>query len=157
MLIDERINDDMARLRQLARTERNATQKDRLLEEAIGRSRGFVQRWAYAYRDGGIEALEPKPRGGSKPKSCPRRCTIACVPGSMPVRPTPTASAGHAGHTRLQVTPGHAGHTRLRDSAVLWNLLVSRIPTNFDGYARPRWPLHVVNSSIRASRASTTA
>jgi transposase len=31
----------------------------------LNRSRGFVQRWAYAYRDGGIEALKDKPRGGS--------------------------------------------------------------------------------------------
>ncbi len=34
----------------------------------LGRSRGFVQRWAYAYRDHGIEALTPKPRPGATPK-----------------------------------------------------------------------------------------
>ena len=33
-----------------------------------GRSRGFVQRWAYAYRDGGIGAVTPAKRGGSKPR-----------------------------------------------------------------------------------------
>ncbi len=31
---------------------------------AILRSRKFVQRWAYAYRDGGIDAIVLKPRGG---------------------------------------------------------------------------------------------
>ncbi|MFN5956416.1 MAG: winged helix-turn-helix domain-containing protein, partial [Planctomyces sp.] len=34
-------------------------------QRVLNRSRGFVQRWAYAYRDGGIEALKDKPRGGS--------------------------------------------------------------------------------------------
>lgn len=80
MFIDERTDGDLATLRQLARKERNAHQKDRLLavvhaidgmetqdiERSLGRSRAFVQRWAYAYRDGGIEALRAKPRGGSR-------------------------------------------------------------------------------------------
>ena len=34
--------------------------------EALARSRGFVQRWAYAYRDGGIPALQAKKRGGRR-------------------------------------------------------------------------------------------
>jgi transposase len=38
------------------------------IADALGRSRAFVQRWAYAYRDGGITSLTDKPRGGSKPK-----------------------------------------------------------------------------------------
>lgn len=82
MHINERQEGDLARLRKLAAKERDAEQKDRLLvaahaiagretrdiQEALARSRGFVQRWAYAYRDGGIEALHDKPRGGSEPK-----------------------------------------------------------------------------------------
>ena len=38
------------------------------IAQGLGRSPAFVQRWVYAYRDGGIEALRDKPRGGSKPK-----------------------------------------------------------------------------------------
>jgi transposase len=79
MDIRERSPGDLEHLRRLARRERNAEQKDRLMAAALAvervqtadiqrvlnRSRGFVQRWAYAYRDGGIEALKDKPRGGS--------------------------------------------------------------------------------------------
>lgn len=79
MLIRERTPGDLGRLFALARRECDAQQKDRLLvaahavdrvptrdiERALARSRGFVQRWAYAYRDGGIDALREKPRGGS--------------------------------------------------------------------------------------------
>ena len=82
MLIKERTPGDLARLRRLAVKEKDAEQKDRWLvalhavsgvetapiQEMLLRSRGFVQRWAYAYRDGGIDALHDKPRGGSKPK-----------------------------------------------------------------------------------------
>lgn len=82
MLIEERTAGDLQRLVQLARREKRAEQKDRLMaaalaiekletqdiQKALGRSRGFVQRWAYAYRDGGIEALKDKPRGGSVAK-----------------------------------------------------------------------------------------
>lgn len=79
MLIKEREAGDLKRLRALARREERAEQKDRLMvpvlaiegretEDIMGslcRSRGFVQRWAYAYRDRGIEAVKDKPRGGS--------------------------------------------------------------------------------------------
>lgn len=82
MHITERQEGDLARLRKLAAKERDAEQKDRLLvaahaiagretrdiQEALARSRGFVQRWAYAYRDGGVDALRELPRGGSEPK-----------------------------------------------------------------------------------------
>jgi len=79
MHITERQPGDLTRLRKLAARQKNAEQKDRLMaaalavegietsdiQRALCRSRGFVQRWAYAYRDGGIEALKDKPRGGS--------------------------------------------------------------------------------------------
>ena len=82
MLIKERTPGDLAQLRRLASKEKDAEQKDRWLvalhaasgeetarvQKMLLRSRGFVQRWAYAYRDGGIDALHDKPRGGSKPK-----------------------------------------------------------------------------------------
>ena len=77
--------DDRERLEQLIRGERNAKQRDRfraallaaLGEQApqvvakLGRSRRFVQAWAYAYRDGGIEALWPGKSGG-RPAKLPR-------------------------------------------------------------------------------------
>jgi transposase len=85
MHIQERTTGDREELKRLVRGQRDASQRDRYrvvllaLEEqetlgiikALGRSRGFVQRWAYAYRDGGIAAIIPKPRGGSKPKMTP--------------------------------------------------------------------------------------
>lgn len=43
------------------------------IQAMLGRSRGFVQRWAYAYRDGGIQALAPARRGGSKPRLDPQQ------------------------------------------------------------------------------------
>jgi transposase len=62
--------------------ETNAKQRDRYravllaldgqLTEAIMnilcRSKNFVQRWVYAYRDGGIDAIRPKPPSGRPPK-----------------------------------------------------------------------------------------
>lgn len=82
MLIKEREPGDVKRLRELARREKRAEQKDRLMvavlaieqmetleiQRSLCRSRGFVQRWSYAYRDGGIEAVRDKPRGGSEAK-----------------------------------------------------------------------------------------
>ena len=38
------------------------------IAEAVGRSRRSVQDWAYAYRDGGIDAIQPKRRVGRAPK-----------------------------------------------------------------------------------------
>jgi len=82
MLITERTPGDLAQLRRLAAKEKDAEQKDRWLvalhaasgvetariQAMLLRSRGFVQRWAYAYRDGGVDALHDRPRGGSRPK-----------------------------------------------------------------------------------------
>jgi len=63
------------------RQERNAKQRDRYrvvqlalagepcptIMRMLGRSRGFVQRWAYAYRDGGLDAIKVKPQPGRPP------------------------------------------------------------------------------------------
>jgi len=82
MQITEKTAGDIDALTRLARRERDAEQKDRYLAVAhacrgvetdviqtmLARSRGFVQRWAYAYRDGGIGALDQKPRPGRAPK-----------------------------------------------------------------------------------------
>lgn len=77
--------DDRGRLEELIRVERNAKQRDRLraallsaqgqeapqIAQALGRSRRFVQRWAYAYRDGGVEAVKPGKATG-RPTTLPR-------------------------------------------------------------------------------------
>jgi len=41
------------------------------IQATLARSRGFVQRWAYVYRDDGIDAIGEQPRGGSRPKLAP--------------------------------------------------------------------------------------
>jgi transposase len=82
MDVRERESGDVERLKKLTSKERDAEQRDRYLVVShalagretlwiaggLGRSRAFVQRWVYAYRDGGIAALKDKPRGGSRPK-----------------------------------------------------------------------------------------
>jgi len=78
MNLTERKSGDVAKLRQLIRKHRDAEQRDRYrvvllaiqgreaidIADAVARSRRFVQRWAYAYRDGGIAAVATKPRPG---------------------------------------------------------------------------------------------
>lgn len=73
---------DVKRLEALARRQHNAEQRDRFrvpvlaiggtetqkIQRQLDRSRGFVQRWAYAYRDGGIEVLQAKPKPGRPPR-----------------------------------------------------------------------------------------
>lgn len=82
MQIAERTDGDLGRLMAAARHESRAEQRDRLLAVAkaiegretlaiadeLARSRAFVQRWAYAYRDGGIGAVAAKKRGGDRSK-----------------------------------------------------------------------------------------
>ena len=38
------------------------------IAEGLGRARRSVQEWAYAYRDGGVGAIQPKRRKGREPK-----------------------------------------------------------------------------------------
>jgi transposase len=78
---------DLATLDTLIAKERDALQRDRYrvarlalggaealhIADKLGRSRKFVQDWAYAYRDRGIDALTPKPRPGRKPKLEPEQ------------------------------------------------------------------------------------
>jgi transposase len=82
MHITERTAGDLERLKRLARAERDTEQRDRLRAAALSiegvetkeiqrfleRSRGFVQRWAYAYRDGGIAAIKRVPHPGRPPR-----------------------------------------------------------------------------------------
>ncbi len=90
MDVRERESGDIDTLRRRAGKEKDAEQRDRLLVVlhalsgrqtlwivgALGRSRAFVQRWVYAYRDGGIDAIKDKPRGGGKPMLSPEQLAV---------------------------------------------------------------------------------
>ena len=81
MNIRARSPEDDQRLRQLIRRESDAKQRDRYraaalaldgrlteeIAEMLDRSRAFVQRWAYAYRDGGVAAIAIKKPPGKQP------------------------------------------------------------------------------------------
>lgn len=85
MVINEARPGDLDLLKQKARRETNAKQRDRfravamaiegmttpVIMERLERSKNFVQRWSYAYRDGGIEALVEKQRSGRPVKLSP--------------------------------------------------------------------------------------
>ena len=85
MDIKARSVEDPQRLKDLIAKERNAKQRDRWrsvslalqgwetlrIAETTGRSRAFVQRWAYAYRDGGLEVIQPA-KGSGRPTKLPR-------------------------------------------------------------------------------------
>jgi transposase len=82
MLVTERSEGDVEELGRRAADERDALRRDRYravllaldgeeaaeIARALGRARRSVQDWAYAYRDGGIDAIQPKPRPGRTPK-----------------------------------------------------------------------------------------
>jgi transposase len=82
MHLTQRSDGDVTELNRRAGNERDALRRDRYravlmaldgkeaveIAEALGRARRSVQDWAYAYRDGGIDAIQPKPRPGRIPK-----------------------------------------------------------------------------------------
>ncbi len=82
MNLTERTCGDLEELQRRAAAEHDALRRDRYravllalagkeaeqIAEALGRARRSVQDWAYAYRDGGIDAIQPKPRPGRTPK-----------------------------------------------------------------------------------------
>jgi transposase len=82
MRVIEREPGDVAELGRRARAETHALRRDRYravlmaldgkeaeeIAAALGRARRSVQDWAYAYRDGGVDAVQPKRRGGREPK-----------------------------------------------------------------------------------------
>ena len=81
MEVRARSSEDRNQLRLLIRTACDAKQRDRYravslaldgrlteeIVEMLDRSRAFVQRWVYAYRDGGLEAIRIKKPPGRKP------------------------------------------------------------------------------------------
>ncbi len=82
MHLRERASGDVAELQRRVADERYALRRDRYravllaldgkqaveIAQALGRARRSVQDWAYAYRDDGIDAIQPKPRPGRRPK-----------------------------------------------------------------------------------------
>lgn len=85
MDVRERVSGERAELGRRIGVEKNAKQRDRYraaalaidgreadaIAEALSRSRRFVQRWAYAYRDGGIDAIAVKKQKGPKVRLSP--------------------------------------------------------------------------------------
>ena len=86
MHISEIKDGDLQKLKEKARIETNAKQRDRYRAVALAlqgwqtkaimakldRSKNFVQRWSYFYRDGGIEAIAPQRQNG-RPTKLPRK------------------------------------------------------------------------------------
>ncbi len=82
MRLTERVAGDGERLQGLAAAERDALRRDRYravllaldggeaveIAGSLGRSRRSVQDWAYAYRDDGIDAVQPTRRKGREPR-----------------------------------------------------------------------------------------
>ena len=82
MKVSERSGGDVEELTRRAREEAEAIQRDRYravlmalegkeaveIAKALGRARRSVQDWAYAYRDGGVDALLPGKSPGRPPK-----------------------------------------------------------------------------------------
>lgn len=78
MKVAPRNQDDIQKLKLLAANQKNAKQRDRYRAVAmalegrstshimyvLSRSKNFVQRWTYFYRDGGIDAIVPTPQKG---------------------------------------------------------------------------------------------
>jgi hypothetical protein len=107
MEVRERQAGDLDELRRRARDERHALRRDRwravvlalegndapAVASMLGRARRSVQDWCYAYRDGGVEAVQPKPRPGRSPSwraagktSCGRGWTPAPGPATASAR-----------------------------------------------------------------------
>jgi len=112
-------HDDLAELDRRVRVARQAIQRDRLravrlaldgLEEPViramlGRSRDFVQKWAYAYRDGGLDAVAATPRK-NRPTKLPRDQEDAFRQHSLCERPLRFVSqaVGHDTHVSSSST-----------------------------------------------------
>jgi len=74
--------EDLTQLRQQRRQQRDAKQRDRYraillaleghkapaIARTLGRSRGFVQRWVYPYRDHGLDGHRPPATDGPAPE-----------------------------------------------------------------------------------------
>ena len=93
MRVNERESGDIAELDRRVKFERNALQRDHLravrlalegekavaIARTLSRSRRSVQDWVYAYRDGGIDQLKPKPRPWAFPTGLAWSCVWATI------------------------------------------------------------------------------
>jgi len=97
MHVTERSRGDRRKLVRMIASEKGAKQRDRLravalaldgretltIAEQLGRSRAFVQRWVYAYRDHGIGGICAKKAPGRVPfwrrSSASRTRSTACT------------------------------------------------------------------------------
>jgi len=82
MNIEPHCAEDLDELRRRIQKEKNAKQRDRYravllalggsttseIQAKLDRSKNFVQRWAYAYRDGGLKAVRARKQPGITPK-----------------------------------------------------------------------------------------
>jgi len=87
------------------------------IQISLRRGRGFVQRWAYAYSDGEIEALKDKPRGESVAKDQQRDRLEAQGPdrcGLDPSKPRVRRLSRPARHWCSSVAKTHARTLPLR-------------------------------------------
>lgn len=87
MQISLRHSEDAGELTRRIRQARDAKQRDRLravhlaiqgestpsIMRQLGRSRGFVQRWCYVYRDHGLDAVAPTSPSGRPPNLTPEQ------------------------------------------------------------------------------------
>ena len=87
MFISLRRSQDAAELDRLIRTTTNAKQRDRYrvvqlaidgretadIQNTLVRSRGFVQRWCYVYRDHGLDAVRPIKQTGRPTRLVPEQ------------------------------------------------------------------------------------
>lgn len=103
MLVQARHVEDVSELQRRVRCESDAKQRDRYravllalqgeqtknIMEKLGRSRGFVQGWVYAYRDHGLEAIRESPRSGKPPKLSPEQ--LATLRERLDKGPDPSA------------------------------------------------------------------
>lgn len=87
MYIRERMPGDIDRLARLLKRQRDAKQRDRYrmvllalrgeekarIAHLLGAAKSTVEKWAYAYRDGGIDALTPGKAPGAAPRLTPEQ------------------------------------------------------------------------------------
>jgi transposase len=145
MRVTERAAGDVDELELRAGAERDAARRDRYravpmaidgreaveIAEALGRSRRGVQDWVYAYRDGGVDALRPRPRPG-RPTQPPRdrepelKARLDAGPrpaGRRPHAPRPGRRADPGRgvrrdvHARRRVRPARAARVLVPDPA----------------------------------------
>ena len=89
MHIELHTPEDLGQLQHQSRRQRDAKQRDRYraillameghdapaIGRTLGRSRAFVQRWVYTYRDHGLQAIAPKRQTGRPPHLPPEKET----------------------------------------------------------------------------------